>query len=361
MKIIKNIFEAINNDVLAEDIFTEKGIIILSKGTILNVNLIDKLKRLGIESVKIENDIPEEEYNFGISFAEQKSISEDTALRAIETCKKILRNLLQTGKIVGEEEINKTVECLIAEVITNDNQKVNVSYFNNYDTELYTHTLSVTILTLYLGKSMNLNKNQLRELAVGCLFHDVGKHLIPTEILNKPSKLTEEEFEVMKKHTLEGYTLLKNKITPLAANISLSHHEKFDGTGYPHKLKGRNIPLFGRMIAVTDVYNALTASRSYRQGLQPNEAVELIMGSGGGHFDSEIVQHFIKIVCAYPNGSVVTLSNNAKAIVIEQNRSFPLRPMLMVIEENGRPLKEYKELDLAKKINVTIKKIEKLK
>jgi HD-GYP domain-containing protein (c-di-GMP phosphodiesterase class II) len=142
-------------------------------------------------------------------------------------------------------------------------------------------------------------------LGVGALLHDIGKLKIPEEILKKPSQLTVEEFEEIKKHTTYGYEILKNfeNISMESAFIALGHHERFDGSGYPLQLRGENIYQFARIVAVADVYDALTSDRVYRKKLKPHESVEYITSLGTDHFDKEIVDNFIKHIAVYQLGT----------------------------------------------------------
>lgn len=172
---------------------------------------------------------------------------------------------------------------------------------------------------------------------------DIGKVFVSQEILNKPDKLTEEEYEHMKSHSLMGYEYLKKRLDiPVVSYIgALQHHERYDGTGYPHGVEGTKISLFGKIIAVADVYDALVSDRPYRKPLLPSEAMEYIMGGSGTMFDTQIVNVFIQRVSPYPVGTSVLLSDGYVGIVVENYSDCCLRPKIKVIGHKTEKVKPY--------------------
>ena len=183
------------------------------------------------------------------------------------------------------------------------------------------------------------------------MLHDLGKAAIPNEILNKEGKLTDSEFDVVKLHPKKGYDLLvgNDSITQQALDITLHHHEKFDGSGYPEGLKGEDISLFARMGAVCDVYDALTSDRIYKKGWEPAVAIKR-MASWKGHFDPVILQAFVKVLGIYPVGSLVRLESDKLAVVIEQSEHSLLEPRVKIFFsiKSKAPIRT-SELDLASK------------
>lgn len=176
--------------------------------------------------------------------------------------------------------------------------------------------------------------------------------MVGLELINKPGRLTDEEFELVKKHTLFGGEYLKSHdlVDFDVYNGVLMHHEKYDGTGYPFGLKGENIPLFGRIIAVADVYDALTSNRSYRPAKEPSEAFEFLLGGADSHFDVNMVRAFSKKIAPYPIGSIVGLSNGDTGLVINVNPDYPLRPEVRSMID-GRM---YRLWDDKEEINITV-------
>jgi HD-GYP domain-containing protein (c-di-GMP phosphodiesterase class II) len=165
-----------------------------------------------------------------------------------------------------------------------------------YDRDITGHTLRVTAISLELGRLIGLKKEQLVYIQYGTLLHDIGKLGIPDAIIQKPGKLTAEEYQVVKRHPLYAYEWLskRNDFQP-AKVIPLFHHERWDGTGYPNKLKGNEIPLLARVVAIVDVWDAITSDRPYWRAMSNDEAIRLIMSESGKHFDPDIVKAFLKL------------------------------------------------------------------
>jgi len=178
---------------------------------------------------------------------------------------------------------------------------------------------------------MGVGRDDLRRLAKGALLHDIGKTSVPVELINKPARLNPEEFSIIKGHSGSGYDYLAGILAKDDEMLSavLHHHEKMDGSGYPHGLKDFDIPLWSRIIAVADVYDALTSNRPYRTPLQPGETVEFLMAGIGKDFDYDVVDSFIKKVELYPVGSTLELSNGKTGVVYNNENS--LRPVVRVI------------------------------
>lgn len=204
---------------------------------------------------------------------------------------------------------------------------------------------------------MGLSEEELIDLAIGTLLHDVGKLRVPETILSKPGKLTNEEFEHVKRHTSYGYETLRRlpDISSRSALIALEHHERYDGSGYPQGLKGKEIHQFGRITGVADVYEALTANRVYRKGYLPHQAYELLLGGGGTQFDPRVIETFVKTISVYPVGMTLILNTGEKAVVVKSRRQQSHRPMVRVIENAaGERLIEPKEIDLSTELTLHI-------
>lgn len=170
-----------------------------------------------------------------------------------------------------------------------------LSTLKTYDRYTFSHSINVFFLSIMIGSALGLNKNQLHDLGMSALLHDIGKTLIPKKILNKKTKLTDLDFSVIKTHTAKGYFYVKEKISlPDVSFLGiLHHHEKFDGTGYPVGIKQKNIDIFGRIISIADVYDAMTSDRPYRKAQTHTEAIQFIQHNSDKHFDSEIAAVFI--------------------------------------------------------------------
>jgi putative nucleotidyltransferase with HDIG domain len=207
---------------------------------------------------------------------------------------------------------------------------LSVARLKSHDDYTYLHSMAVCGLMISLGKTLGLNEQQLRRVGMGGLLHDVGKAAVPLDILNKPTKLTEEEFNVMRQHPIIGaQILMEADADEDLLDIALHHHERYDGNGYPHGLKGEQITRFARMAAVCDVYDALTSTRVYRKGWTPAEAMHNML-SWRGHFDSHLLNSFVRTIGIYPVGSLVRLASGRVALVVKAGEKSLLRPCVHV-------------------------------
>jgi HD-GYP domain-containing protein (c-di-GMP phosphodiesterase class II) len=193
------------------------------------------------------------------------------------------------------------------------------------------HSVAVCALMVSLGRELGLNDGQCREAGLAGLLHDLGKAAMPLKVLNKPGALTDEEFAIMKSHPVRGHEMLLegNSVSAGALDVCLHHHERMDGTGYPHRLPGEKISQLARMGAVCDVYDAITSDRPYKSGWDPAESIAK-MASWKGHFDPPIFQAFVKSLGIYPVGSMVKLQSGKLAIVVEQNPTMLVKPVVKV-------------------------------
>jgi putative nucleotidyltransferase with HDIG domain len=207
---------------------------------------------------------------------------------------------------------------------------LSVARLKNHDDYTYLHSMAVCGLMISLGKKLGLDDQQLRRVGMGGLLHDVGKAAVPLEILNKPGKLTDEEFTVMRQHPIVGAQMLMDaRAGEDLLDIALHHHEKYDGGGYPHGLKGEEISIYARMAAVCDVYDAVTSTRPYRKGWTPAEAMHNML-SWRGHFDSTLLHTFVRTIGIYPVGSLVRLASGRVALVVKAGEKSLLRPQVHV-------------------------------
>ena len=323
------------------------NVAMLRAGGILTRDYIEKLAQLGIPGVYIETEEDVSESNLRSSYVKPELKKE--ALSSIQatfaTFKHTTINNIQVDSI--NETINVS-KALVDAVISNSNIMLNIADLRMYDDYTYNHSLGVTILSIAIGLSLSLKRSELYDLALCGLLHDIGKMGVPIEIISKPSRLTAEEYNIVKVHPVLGAQfILNHKIgnNKICSGV-LTHHERYDGTGYPNGLSGENIPLFGRIISVADVYDALTSARPYRNPSSAPEAIEYIMGGSGKIFDIKVVTAFLKRVSPYPVGSCVKLSNGKMAIVIRQNVINPLRPVVQLFEQVKKPLDLYDQREL---------------
>lgn len=263
------------------------------------------------------------------------SINQQIRREAISNIHSLADNFIDSNKGVQQgdiEAIGDTTQALIDSLSSQKDILINIADIKMYDDYTYHHSLSVAIMSIAIGIELGLTNQMLNELGLAGLLHDIGKVAIPIEIINKPGKLTSDEFNVVKMHPVHAASHLKerNLVNDNIFNGIVGHHEKLDGSGYPNKLKGTDIHPYARILAVADVYDALTSNRPYRIPSPPNEAIEFVMGGMGSHFDERVVRAFLRKVAPYPTGSKVKLSNGETAYVMKNYPDQPLRPMVAV-------------------------------
>lgn len=318
---------------LGKTIYAPNGQILLKKGVILRPALIYCIKKLKIPFVYIEDEFSKE-----INF--EDIVDEQLKHRTVQKIKGFFTSALPSGDSKTISDALKSIDFLLADmmdqIVNNKGMIVNLIDLKSYDDYTFKHSVNVTALSCVIGVALNYNRKQLTYLAKGALFHDIGKMFLEKDILNKPGKLTEDEFNHVKKHTLFGHEFaLKNlnlKYESLTA--ILHHHEKFNGEGYPYGKKGTDIHLNAQIVAICDVFDAITSKRIYNKPVLPSEAMEYIMGSSGQHFNPEVVNVFLRKVAVYPLGITVELSNGVKGLVCENYEGYIMRPKIKVITEN---------------------------
>ena len=279
--------------------------------------------------------------------------------------KKIIKETFQGIEFNQDINITKVkdvVNDIIDDILFNsEDLMVNMVDIKSFDSYTFEHSVNVAVLSIILGKSINLPRKKLYKLGIGAILHDIGKMLIPKKVLKKTDKLTEEEYEIIKEHPRLGYDYLKNKneISPVSKIIILSHHERLDGTGYPKRIPKKEIHQFGKIVAITDVFDALTSDRIYRDRWPIHKAINYLMSNTDNKFDSNLVKKFIRNIAVYPNGTKVKLKNGEKAIVKEQNKNFPTRPVIKIIENNNekKETSQTQTLDLMEHFNKVIDKV----
>lgn len=225
------------------------------------------------------------------------------------------------GRTIKTAKMAALVNQITASIDQDPSVILNLARLKRKDDYTYLHSVSVSALMINLGRKLRLAEPMVRECGMAGLLHDVGKLAIPNDILLKPSSLDEAEFEIVRDHPLAGYKILAaaNGVSEAALDVCLHHHEKMDGTGYPHALSGEDLSIMTRMAAICDVYDAVTSQRSYNRPWSASEALAK-MQSWDGHFDKLILQTFISSLGVLPRGTLVKLSNNHLAVVIGESK-----------------------------------------
>lgn len=347
--------------ILAKKIFTSDNKILLAKGTELNEKYIKKLMNLGIRHVYIEDVIEQSE---NTKADQLEIIPEKIKQEAVVVAKSCLNKISLDGfnseaaTEDTQEEISFLIENIINSIGTNEELLFNLKDVRMLEDELFFHLTNVTVFSLMIAKKLNYSDERLKLLGLGAFLHDIGKAKVPSEILNKPGKLTDKEFEEVKKHTTYGYEILKehDDVPELSARIAYQHHERCNGSGYPRGLSKRYIDEFARIVAIADVFDAMVNDRVYRSGLNVKEVIEYLYTTfTQNELDRELVLEFLEIIAPYPIGTKVKLSIGCEAIVIDISKKNKLRPTVKILNFNG--LKDAMEIDLSKKLNIDIVEI----
>ncbi|MBI5752432.1 MAG: HD-GYP domain-containing protein [Hydrogenophilales bacterium] len=249
--------------------------------------------------------------------------------------KRVVTNLFnqaRMGKAIEISVVAPLVDEINHSIERNAGALLSIVRLKTVDDYTYLHSVAVCALMISLGQRLGLKGEELRQVGMGGLLHDLGKMGVPLEILNKPGKLTDEEFTIIKSHPIQGWEILNsarmNDAIPL--DVCLHHHEKMDGSGYPERLSGADITLHARMGAVCDVYDAVTSDRSYKRGWEPAEAIKRMAEFRNGHFDETVFQAFVKTIGIFPAGSLVRLQSGRLAVVTDQSEKSLLTPKVKV-------------------------------
>lgn len=335
-------------EVLAKSIYDDDGRVLLRSGTAIRTTYIGKLREMNIDYLYIEDKDTE-------GIVVEDAISEETKQQGKQEIKKVFKDYVVSERL----ELTKVydlVNNIIDEILNNKQVVLNVSDLRNKNEGIYEHCMSVCILASSVGAYI-FDQKKLRELTLGAIVHDIGLMLVPEEILDKPDKLSPEEYELVKTHPKVGYDIISNDpdFPLISRNIVYMHHEKNDGSGYPLGVGAKQIHDTTKLVTICDMFDAMITPKPYRKQMKTYESFETLTSMVGVQVDKKMFGEFEKHVALYPVGKGVLLSNGCKGIVAAQNNSMLTRPIVRVIyDEKGSKVDPAYDLDLTKELTVFV-------
>lgn len=314
--------------IVGKSIYNEDGHILVNYRVTLTEKLIKRMKDKGLKGLYIEDSLSDD-------IEVENLITDGLEIKAAQALREM--DIDAAMDVAGE---------ITDELSLQGDISVNLVSLRTISDYTYKHSVNVAVLSVLTGMGLGFKKPMLKELAAAGLLHDIGKINIPPETMEKAGPLTEEEYELIKKHSEFGYEKIKNNIS-ISSKTKMGvymHHENYNGTGYPMGLSGDQIYLFAKIIHIADVYDAITSERVYKKAQSPGEAVEFLMKNAGTMFQPEFVKAFITYIPVYPKGRNVVLSDGSTAVVVENRQHHTLYPVV-------RRLSDGKTIDLSENEN----------
>lgn len=339
------------------------GRVLLAAGTELKPKYIEYLTQHGIPAVYIDNELAPDVDPPDVVSERARARLTGELRTAMDHLKVSLTDKGRAGVrrwAADTDRLRGAVSAVVDEILANPMALVHLHDIRRHDEYTLGHSVNVCILSTLTAFSLGFDVAKLRELGLGAVLHDIGKVSVPDEILNKPGPLTAAEQEEMRQHTTRGFEILR-KQTELSFHIphvAWQHHERWAGSGYPRGLRGKEIHQYARIVAVADVYDAMTADRIYRKGYSPDRAVRNMLEVCPDWFEPLILQAFTENIALFPAGSMVELNTGEVAVVIAVTRGKVDRPLVRVLRDpSGRVLSRPIDIDLSKETGYAVAKV----
>lgn len=308
---------------------TEKGLDVLSAPTAAEV-----------ES-EIEEDLthitPAPDVGHPVALTIERGQARRIHQEAISVVTSLMEDV-RLGRQIDLEHANPVVTKMVGSIFRNQDALLALTRIRQVGRYTFEHSVNVAVLMVSFARTMGLEQTLIHNIGIGALLHDIGKTLVPPEILNKPGALTDDEFVVMRGHAAHSHDILAAVpgIPSIALAVASEHHERFDGSGYPNRKAGAAISLYGQMASVADVYDALTTDRVYHKAMEPHQALRKLLEWSNHHFDPALVQHFIRCVGIYPIGTLVRLHSGRLGVIVENNQNGLRHPVVRVVMDIKR-------------------------
>ncbi len=331
---------------IAENLYNEYGAVIIVEGTVLDDYIIDRIKNMGIEKIKVFVS-----YKDDIIYASGTELFKAQYKDNVNAIKNILHDI-SDGKPIDTKRIDQASDSIIFRINENRDIVNCINEMRDADQYLYTHSVNVALLSMLIGKWLKFDYYKIKALVNSALLHDIGKSKISAEILNKPGPLDESEFNEMRKHSAYGFKIAENiqNISDGELKGILLHHEREDGSGYPFGLRGSSIHVFAKIIAVADVYDAMTSNRCYKEKESPFEVIEYMEKQCFNVLDYKIVNLFLKNIASYYIGDFIKLSTGSIGEIVHINPYNVSRPIVRA-DDNFIDLATEKKIKILEIIN----------
>lgn len=319
--------------VLGQDVFNDSGQLVIAEGTVIKENHIDYIRNQNLMYVIIQ--LPTEQLKRFIDQQKKDEILQEKYRSSVNKFKDIYKEIKLGDKLI-EKDIDGIISPLLEEIDRGANLVEKIWQIQQNDEYTFEHSVQVAIFSALMGKWLKLNRRDIKELAIAGLLHDLGKCNIPDSILNKPDKLTPEEFTIMKNHPILGYMILigsKDFYSDKIMQGVLQHHERCDGSGYPSALQGSQIHPYARLVAIADIYSAMTSDRVYRKKVCPFTVAEEMYQESQGQLDTFYCNMFLYRISQYFIGNHVRLSDGSTGKVIMCEKSHPHLPLVKIGNE----------------------------
>jgi len=339
-------------DILGRTIYTNDGRVLLGRGMSLTKSYIERLKTLGISILYIDDEESKD-------IVVEDVISEEHRREAMASLDNAVQ-AVKVGKDFDGFNVKKNIDNIIQDVLFQKDIFIGLADMRTYDNQIFAHSVNVCVLSTVLGKALGLERESLEGLAIGALFHDIGTVKLPKKLLNKREPFTPEEAELYQTHTNHGFDILRTKreLNLLSAHIAFQHHERLNGNGYPRKLEGDAVHQWAQIVGIANFYDNLVNDGPGHTRIPPHEACEILMGSAEKFFSKDLVITFLKHIAAYPTGCTVKLSTGETGIIVDQNKSLPMRPIVRVlVADDELSNVQAKEYNLVEKRTLFIESI----
>ncbi len=342
---------------LGKTIYTPDGKVLLGSGMVLTDRLIQGLIKSQVDSLFIEDDRTSD-------IIVRDVIRPQTRQTAIETIQRTVKQITNTNKLARRISVKdmgmhfqQVFHAILGDILSNEGILTHLSSISMYSGGMYHHAVNVAVLSTAVGMSLGYNKQQLLELGIGALLHDIGKIELPKELLEKNTRWTPEEHEIAKQHAMNGFNILRKQhdISLLSAHVALQHHERLDGSGYPQGLKKDQIHEYAQIVGICDVFDSLTTPRPWRKRFMPQDALEYLLGSGGHLFSHHLIDAFRRHIAIFPLGSGVVLNTGETGVVCRVDPDYCHRPVIRVLKDGrGNDVRLPYELDLKSELKLFI-------